>query len=202
MKIVEQSAELYRPIAAEDVYCSIEAAARVSHKSSGAPEQREEFLRRLWRMGHHSCFEHESMSVNLVTDRGVLAELTRHRLASFVVESTRYVDYRDPDSFKVVMPTEIRACKKAMELWKDSLRNVETVYGALLAKHGQRPEIARSVLPQAFATRIRMTANIREWRHIFQLRLSPKAHPQMRELMAMVSKLAVSAYPVLFEDLN
>jgi thymidylate synthase (FAD) len=202
MKIVEQSAELYRPVPSVDAYRSIEAAARVSHKSSGTPEQREVFLRRLWRIGHHSCFEHESMSVCLVTDRGVLAELTRHRLASFVVESTRYVDYRDPDSFKVIIPSEIRGCRKAMELWKDALRNVETVYGALIAEHGHRPEIARSVLPQAFATRIRMTANIREWRHIFQLRLSSKAHPQMRELMTMVLKLAVGAYPVLFEDLN
>ena len=81
------------------------------------------FVRSLIRRGHLAPLEFVDMSVELITSRDVMAELTRHRLAS---------------------------------------------------------------LPNSTATHIVMKANIREWRHIFSLRLGKGVYPEMRELMELL----------------
>ena len=65
---------------------------------------------------------------------------------------------------------------------------------------GCAPQIARSVLPNALKTELMMTANLREWRHFFKLRLAPGAHPQMREVAAMVLEELKSKIPIVFEE--
>jgi len=65
------------------------------------------------------------------------------------------------------------------------------------------PQQARSVLPNSTKTEIVITANYREWRHIFLLRAcSKKAHPQMREIMIPILEEARRRTPVLFDDLE
>lgn len=63
------------------------------------------------------------------------------------------------------------------------------------------PEIARSVLPLSLATKVAMTANYREWRHIFKLRCEEHAHPDMRDLMIPLLHEVKQRIPVVFDDI-
>ena len=77
----------------------------------------------------------------------------------------------------------------ALVTWLASMRNAECDYKKMLS-HGQPPQFARSVLPNSLKTEIVVTANFREWTHIFNLRtdkaLTGKPHPQMQQLMQPV----------------
>ena len=70
-----------------------------------------------------------------------------------------------------------------------------------LIELGARPEEARSVLPNSLKTEIVMTCNLREWRHVLDLRCSKGAHPQMREIMLPLLNELYEKAPVLFDDL-
>ena len=76
----------------------------------------------------------------------------------------------------------------------------ESSYKNLLLE-GWSPQQARSVLPNSLKTEIVWTANIREWRHIFNLRCSKAAHPQIKEVMFPALKDLNEQIPVLFEDI-
>jgi len=70
-----------------------------------------------------------------------------------------------------------------------------------LLKGGWQPQQARSVLPNSLKTEIVCTANLREWRHIFKLRCSQAAHPQMREIMIPLLNEAREIIPIVFGDI-
>jgi thymidylate synthase ThyX len=80
------------------------------------------------------------------------------------------------------------------------MQHAEDMYFGLL-EFGESPQIARSVLPTCLKTEIVMTANFREWRHVFKLRCAKAAHPQIRELMFGLLKEVNTNIPVIFEDL-
>ena len=64
------------------------------------------------------------------------------------------------------------------------------------------PEEARWMLPLGLATKIVVTANYREWRHIFKLRCEKHAHPEMRRIMCALWLLLSTKIPVIFEDIR
>lgn len=76
-----------------------------------------------------------------------------------------------------------------------------STYGEL-RQHNWSPQQARGVLPNALKTEIVMTGNLREWRHFFELRCSPKAHPQMREVADLLLTDARERVDVIFEDID
>lgn len=67
-----------------------------------------------------------------------------------------------------------------------------------LLERGATPQLARSVLPNSLKTEIVMTANLREWLHVFELRCSEKAHPQMSALMRPVRDEFKERLPEVF----
>lgn len=86
------------------------------------------------------------------------------------------------------------------EFYKEYLTNEQVGSGSKLAT----PEMARCILPNATAAKIIMTANMREWRHIFRLRAlgtSGRPHPQMREVMVPLLQEVKTRFPVFFADL-
>jgi thymidylate synthase (FAD) len=85
-------------------------------------------------------------------------------------------------------------------VWYNSMLQDEKNYQTLLAQ-GWTPQQARSVLPNSLKTEIVVTANLREWRHILNLRTAKAAHPQMREIMIPLLEEVGEAIPVLFEDI-
>jgi len=184
-----------------DALQKIERAARLCYQSEPAGDP-EDFVRRLIKRGHHTPLEHISITVRIVCDRGVLAELTRHRLASFNVESTRYANY-SKDKFgneiTVIKPSFWKEDSSQYDLWLDAMAACEDNYMLLLAS-GATPEQARTVLPMSLKTEIIMTCNLREMRHILDLRCSAKAHIQIREIMIPLLKEVYARCPVVFED--
>ncbi len=127
---------------------------------------------------------HECITIKFVTDRGISHEIVRHRPASFAQESTRYVNY-GKKGMKFINPgmTGIPGF-----IWKLMCRGSEFAYN-LLIKLGIKPEIARSVLLTCIKTEIVVTANLKEWDHIFSLRTPFTAHPQIRQLMIPLKEL-------------
>lgn len=184
MKIIEPSATLIDEINPAEILQKLERCGKVSRQSNLGDA--ENFVRVIIKRGHESVLEHVSLTFHIICDRAIMAELTRHRLASFTVESTRYVKY---DELKVIQPT----CGVA-------LNYVEDVYKALL-KDGKPPEIARAVLPLCLATELYMTANLREWRHILKLRTAKAAHPQMRQIARQILDTFKDFLPVIVEDI-
>jgi thymidylate synthase (FAD) len=117
-------------------------------------------------------------------------------LASYSQESTRYVRYQD---IEYITPTWwANATEDQKNMLREALTWSEFYYNELL-QSGWRPEQAREVLPNALKTEIVMTANLREWVHVFNLRCSKKAHPQIRELMWMAKRQLAFEVPSLFE---
>ena len=206
MKIIEPSVELMTPFDGAEVMKFIESCGRVCYRSTAQTFDglTEKFIRNLIKRGHESVLEHFSCTFKIICDRGVMAELTRHRLASFSIESTRYCDYGG-DKFGGEL-TFIKPCYwnddfQNMERWQHNMDLIEDNY-RILRKEGAPPEQARSILPNSLATTIVMTANLREWRHIMKLRTAKDAHPQMREVAGMILEILKAKLPIVFEDIG
>lgn len=202
MKIIDQSWEwLQKPVLPLEI---IELAGRTCYKSEKriTKGSAEKFVKMIIELGHEAVIEHISASIRFITNRGVTHELVRHRLASFSQESTRYVRYSGEIEFiKPVWWDEPDYSEAQKKNWLEAVQQAEDAYLRAL-ELGDKPEQAREILPHALKTEIVVTANLREWRHIFALRCSPKAHPQMRVLMLDCLKGFAKEIPVVFDDLK
>lgn len=130
---------------------------------------------------------HMDVTMKFVCDRGVSHEMVRHRVASFAQESTRYCNYSG-DKFggeiAVVRPSWCGEDSKVFSRWKAGCERAESTYFDLLLD-GCSPQEARSVLPNSLKTEIIVTMNLDGWRHFFELRCEPSAHPDMCEVACM-----------------
>lgn len=216
MKIIEPSVELIDDINAEDVYSKIERCGRVSRQSE-AKGDAAQFVRMLIKRGHESVLEHVALTFHIICDRAIMAELTRHRLASFSVESTRYCKY---DELTFIRPhLQSSTFGMSEEKYEDALSKnqsyfvltnfafesqmskAEEFYQQLI-EGGIKPEQARAVLPLCLKTELYMTANLREWRHILKQRTAPAAHPQMRQVAGKILDIFKEKLPVIVEDIT
>lgn len=208
MKVIEQSHEILAVNASPGHL--IEAAGRTCYKSeSKTHEYSPGFVRNLIKSGHMSVIEHATMTVRFITDRGVTHELVRHRLASYSQESTRYCNYGNQDHLVFIRPVWMRStCRSNLSTaeyeWFKAMLHAETHY-LIMLYHGWAPEQARSVLPNSLKTEIVVTANMREWRHIFKLRAlgtTGRPHPQIKALMYPLLKGCIFDWPEIFGDLG
>lgn len=199
MKIIEPSVKLERDFDGEDVMKFLERCGRVCYKSEAniTETSATQFVRNLIKRGHESVLEHFSCTFRIICDRGVMAELTRHRHKSFSVESTRYCDYKG--GVKFISPFAQDTANFIS--WENQMIQAERAYQNLRA-NGATPEQARSVLPMSLATEMVATANLREWRLVLKLRTSRKAHPQMRQVAGIILAILKEKLPVGFEDIN
>lgn len=176
----------------------IARCARVSHRSEGKGlEADRKLIRRLIELGHESVLEHAVATFEVSgISRASTNQLTRHRLASFVQESQRYVDVRGR---ALVRPPTFsdEDWARAKELYAQAV----TLYEELLVR-GVPKEDARFVLPIGAETRLVVTANFREWRHILSLRLDKTAQWEIRELARRILGILREHAPSVFEDLG
>lgn len=107
-----------------------------------------------------------------------MAEITRHRLASFCIESQRYVSMNGQIAF--IHPLCCQKHKEVDQLWHEAMQDAESAYH-LLQDLGCKPQDARKVLPNSCATCIVMKANLREWRHILSIRTGKGVYPEMKQ---------------------
>lgn len=210
MKIIKPSYTIEKLDDGDEILAFIERCGRTCYKSEDAitPDTAKGFVKMLLKRGHHSVIEHAHMTVRFICDRGVTHELVRHRLVAYSQESTRYCNYAKGNfggEITVIGPCfwNIRNNADANQQyeWEQSCRQAESRYLELL-RQGASPQEARSVLPNSLKTEIVATANLREWRHIFTLRTSKAAHPQMREVMVPLLKEVQGRVPVLFDDIE
>lgn len=204
MRIIEPSYSLLQMPDPQQVLTHLELAARTCYKSEDkiTPESAKGLIKRILQVGHESVLEHASVSVRIVCDRGISHEIVRHRLASFSQESTRYANYSKEKFGKeitLIRPFFWDVDSAEYRLWLEAMTTVERVYLALL-ESGARPQEARSVLPNSLKTEIVVTANLREWRHIFRLRCASPAHPQIRQIMLPMLADFHARVPVVFDD--
>lgn len=71
--------------------------------------------------------------------------------------------------------------------WLDAMWHTQIQYDSMI-QHETKPEYARNVLPLSLATELVMTGFIEDWEHFFELRTSPRAHPQMKEIAIPLKK--------------
>ena len=176
--------------------------ARVCYKSLPKDIIQEiKFVNGLKKSGHLTPFEHVSATVELTTSRAVTHELVRHRMASFNQESQRYVKYDTGIEFIRPIWTYVPENNRAFVRWCTAMTQAEESYLGLLDL-GAFPEEAREVLPNSTATTIVVTANFREWLHIFDMRLfgtTGRPHPEIRALMYNVWKEFSRLSPEIFD---
>ena len=160
------------------------------------------FVKKLMDMGHDSVMEHASFTFAVEgVSRILLAQLTRHRIASFSVQSQRYVSYAG--GFSYIIPPRIQALgEEAVKEYERQMSAMQNWYEGWQEKLGtgeQGNEDARFVLPGACETRLIMTMNVRELNHFFALRMCNRAQWEIRAMAQEMHKLCLDAAPLLFE---
>ena len=228
MKIIDSSFKFIQAPPREEAYRVIATAMRNCYRAelNAMPATDEEMVEKAVRKGHYSVLEHVVVGVNITCDRGVTHELVRHRLASYSQESTRYCNYAGEKFGREL--TFVRPAGRSEQIlgthtieWKDLIgtraqgqinpeldpgTNVFFWHLALaerdymwLLDAGWSAQEARAVLPNALATKIAMTANLREWIHVFRMRCDLPAHPDMRATMKPILVAMLDHYPHIFQ---
>lgn len=214
----------YTPDPEKTVACAAKlcyAAADIETVYEGLTEEKTaSFLEMLQSIGHESPIEHASFTFGIQgVSRSLLAQITRHRIASFSVQSQRYVK---EDGFQFVVPPEIEKIPEAKEEFlramEEDQRHYERLTQLLQEKHkaelmaagepeksAQRKsekraiEDARFVLPNACATKMIMTMNARSLLNFFSNRCCNRAQWEIRELATQMLKEVKAVAPHLFE---
>jgi len=208
----------------------IASAAKLCYSETGVdgimegltPEKTESFINMLSSLGHASPFEHAVFTFGIEgVSRAVLAQITRHRIASFSVQSQRYVN---KEHFTYILPPAIEAVPEAKEEFLKAMEEDRAHYIKLAAilkeKHTVRLkeegmdekaaekaaeklafEDARSVLPNACDTKIVMTMNVRSLYNFFNLRCCSRAQWEIRELATEMLRQVKVVAPTLFKRL-
>ena len=139
---------------------------------------------------HTSVLEHATITFKIEgISRSCSHQLVRHRLASFVQESQRYCKYDLNIDDWYVIPEAIKQDYKKEQQFRSSVNFAGQTYMNLIAE-GVHAEDARYVLPEGTKTALTMTMNAREFFSVLNLRLSPKAQLEIRELAARMFDVA------------
>ena len=183
---------------------TIERACRMCYRSEGSitDDSYKKLLKNCINRGHESVLEHEKVSVRIRGDIGTYKDLTRHRIASFSVESTRYCNYgkdKFDNEIKIIKPCHIDEGTELYDMWKETLEKMEEGYLAM-SNAGALPDQLRMLLPHSTAAEYSMTANIREWKHILTLRCSKHTHPSIRQVLIPLLLKFKEDMPEIFAD--
>lgn len=183
----------------------IERACRTCYRSEDkiSEESYKNLLTNCLNRGHESVLEHEKITVRIYSDIGTYKDLTRHRFASFSVESTRYCSYNKDkygNEIAVVNPVYIED-KEVFETWKKAIEDMEKAY-MKMKELGASTDMCREILPHSTAAEYTMTANIREWKHILELRTTNHVHPAIRQVLIPLLLLFKEQMPEIFGDIE
>lgn len=183
------------------------------------PEKTANFLQKLSDLGHASPIEHASFTFGIEgVSRTFLAQVTRHRIASFSVQSQRYVRLED---FRYVIPPEIEAIPEAKahfveamnadaQKYLELVQSLEEAHTRRLIEQGlpekaarakaskQANEDARFVLPNACETKMVMTMNCRSLLNFFNLRCCNRAQWEIRAVADEMLRLVLPLAPHIF----
>lgn len=207
-KIISAAAKLcYSPASINNIMGNIDDIAA------------QNFVKMLDTLGHESPIEHVTFTFGIEgVSRACLAQITRHRIASYSVQSQRYVK---ENKFEYVTPPEIEKNNALKEIYDLSMENIHNMYikisDALKEKHYKNLvesgmeekdaklqaekmaiEDARFLLPNACNTKMIVTMNARSLKNFFKLRCCNRAQWEIRSLACEMLKLVKKAAPTLF----
>ncbi|MDR1467256.1 MAG: FAD-dependent thymidylate synthase [Oscillospiraceae bacterium] len=189
-------------------------------KKDLTPNKIKNFIDMLTKLGHESPMEHASFTFGIEgVSRALLAQITRHRIASFSVQSQRYVS--QGDGFSYVVPPEIERIKEAkdafLKIMKECKKSYDNLSLILKENHlnklilggananeaeniAQKAAIedARFVLPNACKTKMICTFNARSLMNFFERRLCNRAQWEIRKLAFLMLKSVLEVAPNLF----
>lgn len=216
MKIIEPKiwVEAYDPV---KIMRNLERACRTCYRSEDliTEDSYKRLLKNCINRGHESILEHEKITVRMVCDVGVYKDLTRHRFGSFSIESTRYCNYgkdKFENEIKFIKPVfyvdswmgknDDLTKEECISLhWYETMNHIEEAY-MLMSEDGAAPDQMRMILPHSTAAEVCMTANIREWRHILDLRTKKMTHPAIRQLLIPLLLKFKADMPELFNSIE
>ena len=205
MRIVEPSFEIVNPTNREEgiaMLRKIEGYARISHASED--RQTEDTWERFIKAvvvdrGDWSVTEHQIATVIARVDRGVSHEWVRHRIGSYTQASTRFINFKKVGEIDVIRPEGLK--QEDETVWLESVAKACWGYTVLMDR-GNSPQMARSVLPNALATTIAVTYNLRSWRQFFLMRSTRETHPDFRRVVLPLLAEFKNRIPLLFEDIE
>lgn len=219
MKIIEPRIDIEQYDGVK-IMRNIERACRTCYRSEGliTEDSYKNLIKNCINRGHESVLEHEKITVRMICDIGVYKDLTRHRFGSFSIESTRYCNYgkdKFDNEIKFIKPvfydeswTEANYLGQAMTfdqnksaLWYETMSDIEANY-INMSKLECAPDEMRMILPHSTAAEVTMTANIREWRHILDLRTKKMTHPAIRQLLIPLLLKFQYTMPELFSSIE
>ena len=145
------------------------------------PKDPMKLVKHLYAGGHHSVFEHIYFTFKIEgISRACSHQLVRHRHCSFTQRSQRYCD---EDGFEYVTPDTMPAT-----VMKTDMNNIENWYNGY-QRLGVPNEDARYILPNACATSLYLSCNLRELIHMANERLCSRAQWEIRDLVREMCKL-------------
>jgi thymidylate synthase (FAD) len=206
LQIILPSFEIVNPESLEygiAMLRQIEKYARYSHRSEEAqtPDSWQRFIKAVViDKGDWSVTEHVVATVIARVDRGVSHEWVRHRIGSYTQESTRFVNYGKKE-LEFVEPQFKHPCPANYAQWASAMRDAEASYLEML-EAAESPQIARSVLPNATATSIVVTYNLRSWRQFFMMRTTRETHPDFRRVTIPMLAAFKERIPLLYDDIE
>ena len=185
---------------------NIERACRTCYRSEGniTEESYKKLLSNCINRGHESVLEHEKITIRMTCDIGVYKDLTRHRFGSFSIESTRYCNYgkdKFDNELKFIKPCNIDGSSELYSNWIGAMDFIEKEYIAM-SNNGATPDQLRMILPHSTAAQVTMTANIREWKHILDLRTKSMTHPSIRQLLIPLLLKFKKDMPQIFNSIE
>ena len=184
----------------------IERACRTCYRSENLinEDSYKKLLANCLNRGHESILEHEKVSIRMICDVGVYKDITRHRFASFSIESTRYCNYgkdKFDNEIKFIKPCHIEEGTEIYKEWEKGLKALEKAY-LNMSNLDATVDQLRMLLPHSTAAEVNMTCNLREWRHVLSLRASKHAHPTIRQLMIPLLLKFKEDMPELFDNIE
>ena len=221
LSIVEPSAELWSD--PQDFgYRQILIAARAAGLSHRTDHKFEEptaafkahkFLEKVGiDKGHESVLEHINITFLLTISRIISHQQVRHRPCAYTQESTRYINFKEPIFITPPGFSDWPPPGRYTAEWLEGLSNMpETLqeaywgfesYKEAISK-GYKRESARYLLPQCLATRIAVTANLRQWRHMMKERgINKHAAPEIRKVYSQIINTFKSTIPFSVKDIE
>jgi thymidylate synthase (FAD) len=156
-----------------------------------------DFIKKSIKRGHLSILEHACATFRISgASRAFTHQLVRHRVASFSQQSQRYVK---EDEFNFIVPPSIALNDEAYRIYIECMDGCREAYTKLRGMSILK-EDARFVLPNALESEIVFTANFRELRHIFELRLDPHAQWEIRRVCMAILEIIRAEAPSVFDD--
>ncbi len=153
----------------------------------------------------HFGDKHNYATAHIVCDISLYKDITRHRLCSYSIESTRYCNYsKDKFGNELVMlkPINLKEGTEEYNIWLNIMTQIEKNYMTMAAVSNIKADQLRMMLPHSTKADVMMTCSFHEWKHVFKLRCAKQAHPSVRQGMLKVLDLLHTQYPETFADLH